>query len=209
MFLHQIGFEPTNRDGDIEILKSQLIQEQKHVSRAKQALTHAETRYMLLKHQNEACLQMARHFHEQLQSLIDQQQNQQNQKRNSSNNDIAAMNVQLSPAWLQSTQNMLRDSREMLFRGSRSVESEQMYEELNDTMEDDDSSSEEDEGNVASDDNDDVDVDFHEDNDMLEDSDSESMDDHIMEEISSPQERFSGGNAARQIRTVSISSSDP
>ena len=40
---------------------------------------------MLLKHQNEACLQMARHFHEQLQSLIDQQQNQQqqNQKRNS------------------------------------------------------------------------------------------------------------------------------
>lgn len=100
-----IGFEPVNSECDTAILERRLVQQQRNLTRTRQALSDAETNNILLQRQNDLYLQIARHFYEHIQSVLEP-----NANGSASNND-----GQLSHELIESTQSLLQETRDVLF----------------------------------------------------------------------------------------------
>ena len=190
------GFEPENSAVETEMLQSRLLQEQQKLNRSRRALAASETRNLLLEHQNEMYLQIARHFYESLQDIVREGTYTSTYNQTTSAAAVEAPgSVQLSRESILAAQSLLENHRSILYsRGHHLLE----------LMEDDDDEEEEeDEIEVDEDvEDNDSDEDMAEGMDSDEDSGDRSMMDHV-----SHTDRSNETNT-RQVRTVSISSVD-
>ena len=187
------------------MLQSRLLQEQQNLNRSRRALAASETRNLLLEHQNEMYLQIARHFYESLQDIVREGTHTSNQNTAGSSTTTITSTTTTSPALgsvmlsresILAAQSLLENHRGILYsRGQHLLE----------FMEDDEEEEDEDDDDVEEDDeieDNDSDEDMAEDMDSDEDSGDRSMMDHV-----SHTDRSNETNT-RQLRTVSISSVD-
>lgn len=189
----RVGFEPDNSFIQTEMLQSRLDQEQRNLSRTRQVLAATETQNLILEHQNQMYLQVAKQLYESIQDIV----------RLSPNESSSSKGVQPSRENIIAAQSILEESRNILFPIGAHVNDEASF----DFMEEEEDAEENESGG---------DSDSDSDEEMGEDMDSvdDLSDRPMMESASSSStsllhvNQSNDNNNTRQLRTVSISSLD-